>query len=64
MVVNPSDAKKTAIWSWAPSEIARAVAANGAPVSVDWSSGGHDGGDQETARLDSRTAAWFDRYLK
>jgi ABC-2 type transport system ATP-binding protein len=44
--------------------IAGAVAANGAPVSVDWSSGGHDGGDQETTRLDSRTAAWFDRYLK
>jgi ABC-2 type transport system ATP-binding protein len=44
--------------------IARAVAANGAPVSVDWSSGGHDGGDQETTRLDSRTVAWFDRYLK
>jgi ABC-2 type transport system ATP-binding protein len=44
--------------------IARAVAANGAPVAVDWSSGGHDGGDQETARVEARTVAWFDRYLK
>jgi ABC-2 type transport system ATP-binding protein len=44
--------------------IARAVAANGAPVAVDWSAGGHDGGDQETSRLEARTTAWFDRYLK
>ncbi|WP_329310451.1 alpha/beta fold hydrolase [Streptomyces sp. NBC_01262] len=44
--------------------IARAVAANGAPVSVDWTSGGHDGGDQESSRVESRTVAWFDRYLK
>lgn len=44
--------------------IARAVSANGAPVAVDWSSGGHDGGDQETARLEARTTAWFDRHLK
>jgi ABC-2 type transport system ATP-binding protein len=44
--------------------IAQAIAANGAPVSVDWSSGGHDGGNQETARLDARTVSWFDRYLK
>jgi ABC-2 type transport system ATP-binding protein len=44
--------------------MARAIAANGAPVSVDWSAGGHDGGDQESDRLQSRTLAWFDRYLK
>lgn len=44
--------------------IARSVAANGAPVSVDWTSGGHDGGDQEASRTESRTVAWFDRYLK
>ncbi|MGW2354445.1 alpha/beta fold hydrolase [Actinacidiphila glaucinigra] len=44
--------------------IARAVAANGAPVAVDWFSGGHDGGDQETSRIEARTAAWFDRWLK
>jgi ABC-2 type transport system ATP-binding protein len=44
--------------------MARAIAANGAPVSVDWFSGGHDGGDQERARTQARTLAWFDRYLK
>ncbi|MDX6316002.1 MAG: type transport system ATP-binding protein, partial [Streptomyces sp.] len=44
--------------------IARAVAGNGAPVSVDWTAGGHDGGDQESSRVEARTAAWFDRYLK
>ncbi|MFC9880876.1 alpha/beta fold hydrolase [Streptomyces libani] len=37
---------------------------NGAPVDVDWIAGGHDGGDRETARLEGRTNAWFDRYLK
>ncbi|MGA4879841.1 alpha/beta fold hydrolase [Streptomyces lydicamycinicus] len=37
---------------------------NGAPVGVDWISGGHDGGDREAARLEGRTKAWFDRYLK
>lgn len=45
-------------------EMARAIAANGAPVAVDWTGGGHDGGDQETARVDARVTAWFDRYLK
>ncbi|MFE2429327.1 CocE/NonD family hydrolase [Streptomyces sp. NPDC059373] len=44
--------------------IARAVAGNGAPVSVDWTAGGHDGGDQESSRVEARTVAWFDRYLK
>ncbi|MFD6418184.1 alpha/beta fold hydrolase [Streptomyces sp. NPDC060194] len=44
--------------------IAKAVKANGAPVSVDWISGGHDGGDREDGRLAQRTTAWFDRYLK
>jgi len=44
--------------------MAKAVRANGAPVSVDWFAGGHDGGDLETARLDARTTAWFDRHLK
>ncbi|SCK06522.1 ABC-2 type transport system ATP-binding protein [Streptomyces sp. WMMB 714] len=44
--------------------MAKAIRANGAPVSVDWFAGGHDGGDPETARLDARTAAWFDRHLK
>lgn len=43
---------------------ARAIKANGAPVDVDWISGGHDGGDMETSRVQARTNAWFDRYLK
>ncbi|MFJ4337460.1 alpha/beta fold hydrolase [Streptomyces sp. NPDC088915] len=43
---------------------ARTLAANGAPVAVDWTSGGHDGGDQETERVERRVGAWFDRWLK
>ncbi|MFF9237432.1 CocE/NonD family hydrolase [Streptomyces sp. NPDC014801] len=43
---------------------ARAIRANGAPVDVDWIAGGHDGGNLETARVESRVTAWFDRYLK
>ncbi|WP_411760452.1 alpha/beta fold hydrolase [Streptomyces tunisiensis] len=43
---------------------ARAIRANGAPVTVDWLAGGHDGGDPETDRLHARVRAWFDRYLK
>ncbi|UQA95350.1 alpha/beta fold hydrolase [Streptomyces halobius] len=42
----------------------RAISKNGAPVDVDWIAGGHDGGDRETARVQARTTAWFDRYLK
>jgi ABC-2 type transport system ATP-binding protein len=44
--------------------MAETIRASGAPVSVDWIAGGHDGGELETARLDARTQAWFDRYLK
>ncbi|MFJ6697816.1 alpha/beta fold hydrolase [Streptomyces sp. NPDC091272] len=44
--------------------MAGAVARNGAPVAVDWVSGGHDGGDQETDRVNGRVTDWFDRYLK
>ncbi|MFF1638366.1 alpha/beta fold hydrolase [Streptomyces sp. NPDC058246] len=44
--------------------MAKAIRANGAPVDVDWISGGHDGGDMETARVESRVGSWFDRYLK
>ncbi|MGW7056881.1 alpha/beta fold hydrolase [Streptomyces sp. NPDC054887] len=44
--------------------IAKAVAANGAPVAVDWIAGGHDGGDREKARVEGRITDWFDRYLK
>ena len=42
----------------------KAVKANGAPVDVDWISGGHDGGDLENGRVQHRVRAWFDRYLK
>ncbi|MGC5531407.1 alpha/beta fold hydrolase [Streptomyces sp. SR-10] len=42
----------------------KAISANGAPVSVDWISGGHDGGDNETGRVEGRVGGWFDRYLK
>lgn len=43
---------------------AKAIRANHAPVSVDWISGGHDGGDRETGRVEARVGSWFDRYLK
>ncbi|WP_210576671.1 alpha/beta fold hydrolase [Streptomyces sp. GESEQ-4] len=43
---------------------AKAIRANGAPVDVDWISGGHDGGDLEASRLNARVNSWFDRYLK
>ncbi|MFG2504206.1 alpha/beta fold hydrolase [Streptomyces rubiginosohelvolus] len=42
----------------------KAISANGAPVSVDWISGGHDGGDNESSRVEGRVGDWFDRYLK
>ncbi len=44
--------------------MAKRISANGAPVSVDWIAGGHDGGDRETARIESRVTSWFDRHLK
>ncbi|MFJ5843661.1 alpha/beta fold hydrolase [Streptomyces sp. NPDC092903] len=44
--------------------MAKAVKANGAPVSVDWVAGGHDGGDKEAHRVRQRVTSWFDRYLK
>ncbi|MFF5971889.1 alpha/beta fold hydrolase [Streptomyces sp. NPDC012769] len=44
--------------------MARTIAANGAPVAVDWTSGGHDGGDRETERVQARITTWFDRHLK
>lgn len=44
--------------------MARAIAANGAPVAVDWAAGGHDGGMREADRVDARVASWFDRHLK
>ncbi|KFK88728.1 ABC transporter ATP-binding protein [Streptomyces sp. JS01] len=45
-------------------DMQKAISANGAPVSVDWISGGHDGGDSETGRVEGRVGDWFDRYLK
>ncbi|MDQ0581124.1 CocE/NonD family hydrolase [Streptomyces rishiriensis] len=42
----------------------KAIRANGAPVDVDWISGGHDGGDLEGDRVQTRVRTWFDRYLK
>ncbi|MGW0668271.1 alpha/beta fold hydrolase [Streptomyces sp. NPDC002746] len=44
--------------------MAKAIEANGAPVSVDWVAGGHDGGDKESHRVRQRVTSWFDRYLK
>ncbi|MFJ9338938.1 alpha/beta fold hydrolase [Streptomyces sp. NPDC101733] len=44
--------------------MARTIAANGAPVAVDWAAGGHDGGMRESDRVAARVSSWFDRYLK
>ncbi|WP_455360119.1 alpha/beta fold hydrolase [Streptomyces sp. SYSU K21746] len=44
--------------------MAKTIRANGAPVAVDWIAGGHDGGDRETVRVESRISTWFDRHLK
>ncbi|MFD9677986.1 ATP-binding cassette domain-containing protein, partial [Streptomyces sp. NPDC059981] len=44
--------------------MARTIEANGAPVSVDWAAGGHDGGMRESGRVEARVTQWFDRYLK
>ncbi|WP_329211010.1 alpha/beta fold hydrolase [Streptomyces sp. NBC_01708] len=44
--------------------MAKAIKVNGAPVSVDWIAGGHDGGDDEGDRVEGRVGDWFDRYLK
>ncbi|MEV8535547.1 alpha/beta fold hydrolase [Streptomyces sp. NPDC051211] len=44
--------------------MARAIAANGAPVAVDWAAGGHDGGVREVGRIEDRVHTWFDRHLK
>ncbi|MCB5164322.1 alpha/beta fold hydrolase [Streptomyces bambusae] len=44
--------------------MARTIAGNGAPVSVDWAAGGHDGGLREQGRIEDRVRTWFDRHLK
>jgi ABC-2 type transport system ATP-binding protein len=36
---------------------------DGAPAAMVWFAGGHDGGNQETSRLDTLTADWFERWL-
>jgi ABC-2 type transport system ATP-binding protein len=41
----------------------QALRRNGTPADMVWFAGGHDGGDQETARVDALTAAWFHRWL-
>lgn len=43
---------------------ARAIARNGAPVSVVWYRGGHDGGPEETERLRGLVRDFFDAHLK
>ncbi|TDD14189.1 alpha/beta fold hydrolase [Actinomadura sp. KC06] len=43
---------------------ARAIARNGAPVSVVWFQGGHDGGDPETERIEGLVLDFFDARLK
>ena len=42
----------------------QAIRRNGAPVDMVWFAGGHDGGNQETSRIDQLTADWFQRWLK
>src|SRR5262245_5063966 len=41
----------------------QAIRRNGAPVNMVWFAGGHDGGNQETARVESLTAQWLQRGL-
>ncbi len=41
-----------------------AIRRGGAPVDLVWFNGGHDGGNQETSRVDGLTRQWFDRWLK
>jgi ABC-2 type transport system ATP-binding protein len=41
----------------------QAIRRNGAPVNMVWFAGGHDGGNQETARVESLTAQWLRRWL-
>jgi ABC-2 type transport system ATP-binding protein len=41
----------------------QAIRHNGAPVDMVWFNGGHDGGDQETSRVNALTMQWFERWL-
>jgi ABC-2 type transport system ATP-binding protein len=40
-----------------------AIERTGAPVDMVWFDGGHDGGNQETSRIDGLVTQWFDRWL-
>jgi ABC-2 type transport system ATP-binding protein len=42
----------------------QAIRRNGAPADMVWFAGGHDGGNQETGRIDDLTAQWFQRWLE
>ena len=42
----------------------REIRANGTPADMVWFNGGHDGGNQESARVDGLAISWFDRWLK
>ena len=42
---------------------ARGIAANGTPVKLVWTAGGHDGGLDETDRSRALMLDWFDRYV-
>jgi ABC-2 type transport system ATP-binding protein len=42
----------------------QAIRKSGTPADMVWYNGGHDGGDQETARTEALTISWFDRWLK
>jgi ABC-2 type transport system ATP-binding protein len=41
----------------------QAIRRNGGAADMVWFAGGHDGGDQETSRLNSLTAQWFGHWL-
>jgi ABC-2 type transport system ATP-binding protein len=41
----------------------QALRRNGTPAAMVWFAGGHDGGNQETSRVESLTAAWFEHWL-
>jgi ABC-2 type transport system ATP-binding protein len=41
----------------------QALRRNRAPAAMVWFAGGHDGGNQETSRLDTLTTDWFERWL-
>ena len=41
----------------------QAIRRNGGPVNMVWFAGGHDGGDQETTRINALTAQWLSHWL-